>query len=38
VWITEEALRSYDAIRRGEVAELIERRPYREHIQWLRST
>ena len=35
VWITEEALRSYDAIRHGEVAELIERRPYREHIEWL---
>ncbi len=35
VWMTEEAFRTYDATRRGEVAELIERRPYKDHIEWL---
>ena len=35
VWMTEEAFRTYDALRRGEVAELVERRPYKDHIEWL---
>ncbi len=37
VWMTEEAFRTYDAMRRGEVAELIERRPYKDHIEWLQT-
>jgi natural product biosynthesis luciferase-like monooxygenase protein len=37
VWMTEEAFRSYDASRRGEVAELVERRPYKDHIEWLHA-
>ncbi|MET0577236.1 MAG: MupA/Atu3671 family FMN-dependent luciferase-like monooxygenase, partial [Ilumatobacteraceae bacterium] len=37
VWMTEEALRTYDAAKRGEVAELVERVPYRDHITWLQT-
>jgi hypothetical protein len=37
VWVTEEAFRIYDAWRRGEVAELIERRPYKDHVEWLHA-
>jgi natural product biosynthesis luciferase-like monooxygenase protein len=37
VWMTEEALRTYDASRRGEVAELADRLPYRNHIDWLHA-
>src|SRR5215217_3710354 len=37
VWMTEEAFRSYDALRRGDVAELVERRPYKDHIEWLHA-
>ncbi|MET0578562.1 MAG: MupA/Atu3671 family FMN-dependent luciferase-like monooxygenase, partial [Ilumatobacteraceae bacterium] len=35
VWAVEEAFRTYDAQRRGEVAELEERRPYKDHVRWL---
>ena len=37
VWMTEEAFRTYDAARRGEVAELPERQPYKDHIEWLHA-
>ncbi|MGZ4765262.1 MAG: MupA/Atu3671 family FMN-dependent luciferase-like monooxygenase, partial [Ilumatobacteraceae bacterium] len=36
VWMTEEAFRTYDAAKRGETAALVERLPYRDHIEWLR--
>ncbi|MEO5902088.1 MAG: MupA/Atu3671 family FMN-dependent luciferase-like monooxygenase, partial [Ilumatobacteraceae bacterium] len=35
VWVVEEAFRTYDAARHGEVAPLEDRRPYRDHIVWL---
>jgi natural product biosynthesis luciferase-like monooxygenase protein len=35
VWMTEEAFRTYDAARHGEVAALQDRRLYRDHIDWL---
>jgi natural product biosynthesis luciferase-like monooxygenase protein len=35
VWVTHEALATYDALRAGETYELPERLSYREHIAWL---
>ncbi len=35
VWMTEEAFRVYDATRSGTTAVLEDRRPYRDHIEWL---
>ncbi len=35
VWILEEVFTTYDAARRGEIAPLLERRPFRDHIEWL---
>ena len=37
VWVTEEAFRIYDASRLGAVAELADRVPYKDHIEWLRT-
>ena len=35
VWVVEEAFQTYDAALRGEVAPLEQRRPFRDHVEWL---
>jgi natural product biosynthesis luciferase-like monooxygenase protein len=37
VWVVGEAFQAYDALRAGVVPAFEERRPYREHIDWLQG-
>ncbi len=37
VWVVEEAFRGYDAARAGESVEFEQRRPFRDHIEWLQQ-
>jgi hypothetical protein len=37
VWVVEEVFQTYDASLRGQEADLVERRPYKDHVAWLQE-